>query len=321
VGGVDEGVSVSESEVGVKGIWNCLRRMVRTENGGMAAHVFFGRLIVTWTNQAAGARIVDKATATVHEVNDAWNRKRHFDGVAIHLAPWRRNQYGDRREGPAIVIGWRRHWSRDGGGYSGRMSTAALLMLALALPASAAEPRCSGSLALWTGTSTYTGGNQAVMVGSRAEGGCNTVAGIRIGARADFTPLPGKTVDFSAPNIEDVAAVEVWGVASKRIAGPLSIAVFGGAQKSLEGGQLGIGASTNSLCVGGRLDSGGAYALAGLCSRYAPVQRSEPRKDGPAIVGTLVMPVKANVSLAANGALMSGDYLLTVGPAVSWGSK
>lgn len=62
--------------------------------------LILGRLLVTTCAQAQGAPIVDRAT-----VHDAQGRR--YGGRAIMLAPWRRNEYGDRRPGLAAVLAWR----------------------------------------------------------------------------------------------------------------------------------------------------------------------------------------------------------------------
>lgn len=192
----------------------------------------------------------------------------------------------------------------------------ALLSAFLAQPVAAGP--CTGSLAVWTATATATGGSQSVVVGSRAEGGCDTVAGVRAWARIDADALPGTSVSLADPStFRNVAAVEGWAGLSKRVAGPLSIAMFGGVQRALQGDtQLGLGSATMSLCGGGRVDYGGAVLIGGLCNRYAPVQQTKPRVDGPAFVGTALLPIKAGLKLAANGAVMRGDYVLIVGPAL-----
>jgi hypothetical protein len=186
---------------------------------------------------------------------------------------------------------------------------------------SAAEPRCSGSLGVWTATATATGATQSVVVGSRAEGGCNAVAGFRAFARVDASALPGTSVSLADPaTFRNVAAVEGWIGLSKPVVGPLSLAVFGGVQRALaEDVKLGLGAATTSLCAGGRIDHRGAVLIGGLCSRYAAAQQTAPRRDGPALVGTAILPVKSGVSLAANAALMRGDYVFLAGPAISIG--
>ncbi len=219
----------------------------------------------------------------------------------------------------------RAHWTT-------LMQLAFLLLLSL-LGASVASAqdgpfafatKCKGSLSVWSGTMTATGGRQSLLVGSRAEGGCDLLGLelVRVFGRADFYPVPGRTVDFTAPNLESVAAVEAWGGVAIHVKGALSLAAFGGVQKSLEGGQLGIGGATQSLCVGGRLDYGGGLAVAGMCSRYSPAQTFEDGKrvDGPALVGTVVLPVKKGVKLAANGAylLRTRDYVIAAGPTVGF---
>lgn len=60
-----------------------------------------GRLVVSTTHQASGAPIVDRAFTRDEQ-------GRTYAGVAIHLSPWRRNCYGDRDLGLALVLGWRR---------------------------------------------------------------------------------------------------------------------------------------------------------------------------------------------------------------------
>lgn len=62
---------------------------------------FFGRLIVGFVAQAQGAPLIDRASGRTDE-------GRHFDARCIHLRPWRRNEYGDRRAGRALMIGWLR---------------------------------------------------------------------------------------------------------------------------------------------------------------------------------------------------------------------
>jgi hypothetical protein len=212
-------------------------------------------------------------------------------------------------------------WDLAFDGFFKRRLPLALLSVALALPASAAEPRCAGSLGVWTATATATGANQSVVVGSRAEGGCNVAAGFRGFARVDASALPGTSVSLTDPaTFRNVAAVEGWIGLSKPVVGPFSLAVFGGVQRALaEDVKLGLGAATTSLCAGGRVDHQGAVLIGGLCSRYAAAQQTAPRRDGPALVGTAILPVKSGVSLAANGALMRGDYVFLVGPAISIG--
>lgn len=66
----------------------------------MAQSIILGRLLLTTCNQGAGAPIVDRCRS---RTDDAV-----FDGRAIHLTPWRRDRYGTRRGGLALVFGWRR---------------------------------------------------------------------------------------------------------------------------------------------------------------------------------------------------------------------
>lgn len=222
--------------------------------------------------------------------------------------------------------------ARDSGGVGGdgirdvidgvrRIIDWALLLLALvAVPASAQTPapRCAGSLSVWTATATATGGNQSVVVGSRAEGGCEITAGVRAWGRIDADALPGTSVSLADPStFRNVAAIEGWAGLSRPVLGPLSLAVFGGVQRSLQSDvQLGLGAATSSLCGGGRVDYQGAVLIGGLCNRYAAAQQTAPRTDGPALVGTAILPVKAGLKLAANAAVMRGDYVLIVGPSL-----
>lgn len=206
-----------------------------------------------------------------------------------------------------------------------KIATLAILSAFLALPATAAEP-CAGSLALWTATQTGSNGSQSLVVGSRAEGACDTgVWGSLAWARTDAEALPDTTVSLTDPSTyRNVAGVSAWVGLSKPVAGPISLAVFGGKQWSLQGGALGHGTSTTSGCLGLRADYGGGYAVGGICNRFAPVvQRLEQdgtRQDDPAAVGTIVMPIKSNVKLATNAALRLNaarpDWILTVGSTV-----
>lgn len=54
--------------------------------------------IVTTCFQSQGAPIVDSC----HIQDEDGNR---YKGIAIHLFPWRKNQYGDREMGRALCIG------------------------------------------------------------------------------------------------------------------------------------------------------------------------------------------------------------------------
>lgn len=202
---------------------------------------------------------------------------------------------------------------------------AVLLVCLLAVSAVAdPAPPCTGSLALWTATETASGGNQSLVIGSRAEGGCAVGGLFRAWGRLDAYGLPGRTVSLADPStFENVAAVEGWIGASRHVSGPLSFAVFGGLQRSLEGGQLGIGGAAQSFCAGPRLDYGGGLAIGGICSRYSPAQtlKNGMRVDGPALVGTVVLPVKKGVRFAANGSylLNTHDYVFVAGPTVGVG--
>ena len=64
-----------------------------------------GRFVITTTNQAQGAPIVDRAAV--------FEDGRRFDGIAIHLSPWRRTRYGDRAIGRALVLGLERKTAAD----------------------------------------------------------------------------------------------------------------------------------------------------------------------------------------------------------------
>ena len=66
----------------------------------MARSIILGRLLLTTCNQGAGAPIIDRSRST--------GDGSIFDGYAIHLSPWRRDEYGTRRSSLALVIGWRR---------------------------------------------------------------------------------------------------------------------------------------------------------------------------------------------------------------------
>lgn len=58
-----------------------------------------GRLIVSTCHQPDGAPIIDRG----HTRND---QGREFRTRVLLLRPWQRNEYGDRRGGRALVIGW-----------------------------------------------------------------------------------------------------------------------------------------------------------------------------------------------------------------------
>lgn len=216
----------------------------------------------------------------------------------------------------------------------------ALLAVMLALPASAQtgfatpEPALSGGLSLWTATETSRGGSQALVIASRAEGIWRTGAFDAWG-RCDADSAKDTSVNLADPSTyRNVMYVECWLGASRKVAGPLAVAIFGGGQKSIQGGELGHGAATNSMCAGVRYDTDQLYAVAGICNRHAPLDMT-PGEQGPAIVGTVSVKVKDHVRLAANGGLrlkqvqtgphdsgitpMGWDWKVTVGPAVGLG--
>lgn len=59
----------------------------------------FGRFVITSTIQPAGAPIFDRAYSTTQIGTRA-------QGWAIHLTPWRKDRYRDRRPGLALVVAW-----------------------------------------------------------------------------------------------------------------------------------------------------------------------------------------------------------------------
>jgi hypothetical protein len=61
------------------------------------AHVLFG-FIFTTVIQPTGAPIVDRCGGRTQE-------GRRWRGVAIHLSPWHKNEYGDRERGLALCLG------------------------------------------------------------------------------------------------------------------------------------------------------------------------------------------------------------------------
>lgn len=68
------------------------------ERRGFKGHVF-GRLIVTWCRNGEGAPLLDDCYVT-----DAEGRR--YTGKALSLVR-KRNRYGERLRGPALVVGWR----------------------------------------------------------------------------------------------------------------------------------------------------------------------------------------------------------------------
>lgn len=60
-----------------------------------------GKLIVSHCIQGTGAQPIDSALIT-----DADGYL--YRGIAILARPWRRNRYGERLRGRALVLGWRR---------------------------------------------------------------------------------------------------------------------------------------------------------------------------------------------------------------------
>lgn len=60
-----------------------------------------GRLLLATAPQAAGAPIIDRSVT-----EETKHPYRHWRSLAIHLTPWRRNEYGDRAAGLALVFGW-----------------------------------------------------------------------------------------------------------------------------------------------------------------------------------------------------------------------
>jgi hypothetical protein len=216
-----------------------------------------------------------------------------------------------------------------------------LLLLALALPAAAQTPgfatptpALSGGLSLWTATETSRGGSQALVIASRAEGIWRT-GPFDAWGRCDADSAKDTSVNLADPSTyRNVMYVECWLGASRKVAGPLAVALFGGGQKSIQGGELGHGAATNSLCAGARYDTEQFYAVAGICNRYAPLDMTAG-EQGPAVVTTMSIKVKDHVRLATNAGLRlkqvqtgphdSGitpkgwDWKVTIGPAVGLG--
>lgn len=65
-----------------------------------------GRLVITTTNQPAGAPLIDEARTVETSTGD--RPRRVWVSFAILLRPWRRNRYGESLGGRALVIGWER---------------------------------------------------------------------------------------------------------------------------------------------------------------------------------------------------------------------
>jgi len=68
-------------------------------NNKMIGHRGFvlGRFIVTTCKQMLGAPIIDRCSGRTSDGD-------FYDGYAIHLSFWRKNQYGERRAGQALVL-------------------------------------------------------------------------------------------------------------------------------------------------------------------------------------------------------------------------
>lgn len=64
----------------------------------MGKAILLGNILLTLTNQAPGAPILDKCGGQTRE-GAAWQ------GRALHLSPWRKNREGDRERGKALCIG------------------------------------------------------------------------------------------------------------------------------------------------------------------------------------------------------------------------
>ncbi len=62
--------------------------------------IVVGPLIVTTVTQGLGAPVFDRAMTSTPQ-------GQRFKSIAIHLTPWRKNQYGDREIGRALVLGLR----------------------------------------------------------------------------------------------------------------------------------------------------------------------------------------------------------------------
>lgn len=66
-------------------------------------------VIVTTGRQSAGAPLADHCYTSLKTVNDdgAVLRETKFEGRAILLTPWRRNEHGESRAQRTLVLGWR----------------------------------------------------------------------------------------------------------------------------------------------------------------------------------------------------------------------
>lgn len=69
-----------------------------------------GKFLISTIKQGLGAPVVDKCTSFVEGFDKQTGKvtySRTYHGYAIHLTPWRRNKYGEIKEGLALVIGWK----------------------------------------------------------------------------------------------------------------------------------------------------------------------------------------------------------------------
>lgn len=64
----------------------------------MRKAILLGKFIVTTTRQPLGAPFIDDCSGRTRE-GYSWS------GKALHLSPWRRNEYGDRQAALALCIG------------------------------------------------------------------------------------------------------------------------------------------------------------------------------------------------------------------------
>lgn len=62
-----------------------------------------GKLLITTCNQSSGAPIIDRGFS-----DEKVAPFRKWKCKVIHLTPWRKDKYGDRLPGKALVIGWQR---------------------------------------------------------------------------------------------------------------------------------------------------------------------------------------------------------------------
>lgn len=162
-------------------------------------------------------------------------------------------------------------------------------VLALLTVAGQARAACVFSESQGAGALAKDGGSVTGELRIRAEAECEARFGTLIAGRLDGVSRPGsngssKPLTFA--DLATLASLEGWLRVRKPLLPHLSLAAVFGAQRSIQGGTLGLGGPSSTFGIGAHVEAAGAWLDVYVVDKYTP---SGPGAKGVAAVSLPVM--------------------------------